>query len=212
MSKHCIFYFSNNDWIVQNFIWSHRFLLFFFLTEKRFPLWGTAQNVHRMWDYSSLKRMGPPRKGVSGTQRRELQMGADAGRCSLVLTPEHPEPGQWWQLHMPAIWVPLQATTLLAWQHHPAWRQAWTFPFIFLILRLDYCNGFQLIRWIKNLLFKGSKKDLGSKNPNSGKDRCKICNRPFWDFKTCLAPDPSVGHLSSLSPKIRNDTRGEPGS
>ena len=39
--------------------------------------------------------MGPPRKGVAGTKRRELQMGADAGRCNLVLAPEHPEPGQW---------------------------------------------------------------------------------------------------------------------
>ena len=62
------------------------FVCLFVWTEKRFPIWGTAQSPHRLLDNHSIMRKGPPRKVVSGTQRKELQMWADAAQLLLLST------------------------------------------------------------------------------------------------------------------------------
>lgn len=171
-----------------------------FSSQRRgFLIWGPAQSPPGTLDNHSTVR-----RAVPGSRREEPQAGAAAAQ---VLLPSTHSPHHRVTAVHACLWHPLQATSLLSWYHPRAWSQVWTLPSVFLILRLT--SPKTTSSYPVNCLFEGSKRDLVHAGLHAGEQWRNIDSKPFWYFKTCLAPDPSIQGLFAVSPRIRNDETHE---
>lgn len=115
-----------------------------------------------------------------------------------------------WQLHVPAIWHPLQAMFLLAWQPHRVVESGPDLSFCFSDSETEFpWNDPTLSGQLKIYCSRGRKRDWVSEGLITRMQWYKISNKPLWYFKTCLAPDPSVAWLLALGPRRRNNRTQE---
>lgn len=129
---------------------------------------------------------GHPKKG-----------GTNAGRGSSAVAPEPPEPPAQGDRYL----APPSGQSLLAGRHQQAPSQVRPLLFFWFWDWIPL-KGLYLIRSTKNVVFKGSRRNLVSEGLNNRKQWHKIYDKLFWYFKTCLVSEPWASW-------IRNDRTHE---